>query len=282
MILEKAPAKINLSLDVLKKREDHYHELDMVMTTIDLFDVLQFEVLSEDKIILTCNKPYVPTDERNLCYQVIREMKKAFNIQAGVKVAIKKNIPVAAGLAGGSSDAAATIRAMNLLFNLNLSLEQMLSIGEKIGSDVPFCVYNKTAQAKGRGEIIVPLPKVPHFWVVIAKPRFGVSTKEVFQNVNLDAISHPNVPAMIEAIKHQDYQQIINNLGNALESVTFKLYPEVEALKNKLLQLDVDAVLMSGSGPTVFALTEKERKAKQVVQQLDQRVYECYAVRVLG
>lgn len=282
MIIEKAPAKINLALDVLNKREDYYHNLHMVMTTIDLYDRISFEKLNNDTIILESNKPYLPNDEKNLVFKTASLIKKKYNVKYGLKIHINKNIPVSAGLGGGSSDAAATIRALNRLFKLNLSLNEMIDVGSEIGSDVPFCIYNKTAEVIGRGEIIKPLPKVPKCWIILVKPHFGVSTKEVFDNISMEKISHPDVDSMISAIKTQDYLKMCQVLGNSLESITFELFPKVKEIKQKLEILGVDATLMSGSGPTIFALVRKEQKAKKILHSLDLNKYETYAVRILG
>jgi 4-diphosphocytidyl-2-C-methyl-D-erythritol kinase len=282
MYIEKAPAKINLALNVLNKREDNYHNLHMVMTTVDLYDRLKFEKIEKDEIILTCNIPYVPVDQRNFVFKAAKLIKGKYEIKQGIRIYIQKNIPVAAGLAGGSSDAAATIRAMNKLFRLNMSFEDMVEIGAQVGSDVPFCIYNKTAIAEGRGEILTPLPRAPRCWVILIKPQFGVSTKEVFDNLNINEVEHPNVEAVIQSIQNQDYSQLCSSIGNSLESVTFKLYPEVKEIKEKIMKFGVDAVLMSGSGPTIFALTQKERKAKNIINSLDKNKYQCFAVRLLG
>jgi 4-diphosphocytidyl-2-C-methyl-D-erythritol kinase len=282
MVVEKALAKINLALDVIGKREDHYHDLHMVMTTVDLFDRLSFEKLQNDEIKLSCDKPYVPLDERNFVYKAIQLIKTKYQIKEGVSVNIQKHIPVSAGLAGGSSDAAAAIRAMNQLFNLKMSLEDMIEIGKAVGSDVPFCIYNKTAIAEGRGEILTPLPKPPKCWVVLIKPHFGVSTKEVFQNVVMDKIHHPNVSEVISAVKTSNYKKLIESVGNSLEDVTFELYPEVGELKKQIQRLNPDVTLMSGSGPTIFALALKERNAKRIINSVDKRLYETFAVRILG
>ncbi len=282
MFHEKAPAKINLALDVVGKREDGFHDLNMVMTTIDLYDRLSFDKLNEDKIILNSNKHYLPNDSKNLVYQTVDLMKKTYGIKTGLKIYINKNIPVSAGLAGGSSDAAATIRAMNKMFKLNLNLSKMIEIGKQIGSDVPFCIYNKTAIVKGKGDMITPLSKVPKCWVVLVKPHFGVSTGEVFKNIQMDKIVHPNVEKIIHAVKKQDYHFLCQSIGNALESVTFQLYPEVKVIKEKLKVLGIDATLMSGSGPTVFGFVLKERKAKKIINSIDKNKYETYAVRILG
>ncbi len=282
MIIEKAPAKINLALDVINKRDDGYHNLKMVMTTIDLYDRITFEKIDENKIILNSNKHYLPNDDKNLAYKAAKLIKENYKIDKGIKIYIDKNIPVAAGLAGGSSDAAATIRALNKMFKLEMNLSDMINIGEKIGSDVPFCIYNKTAIAEGRGEILTPIRKVPKCWVVLVKPKFGVSTKEIFGNVNYLDIFHPNVEQVISSLNNQDYYQLCSMIGNSLENVTFKLYPEVQEIKKKLLLLGVDAALMSGSGPTVFGFVKKEKKAKKILNSIDTNKYKVYAVRILG
>lgn len=282
MIIEKAPAKINLALDVINKRKDGFHNLKMVMTTVDLFDRITFEKIDDDKIILNSNKHYLPNDDRNLVYKVVKLIKDIYKIKTGVKIYIDKNIPVAAGLAGGSSDAAATIRALNKMFKLGMNLSDMIKIGEQIGSDVPFCIYNKTAIAEGRGEILTPINKMPKCWVILVKPKFGVSTKEIFDNINYPNLEHPDVDQIILALINQDYHQLCSLIGNSLENVTFNLYPEVKEIKEKLLLLDVDAALMSGSGPTVFGFVKKEKKAKKILNSIDKSKYKVYAVRILG
>jgi len=282
MYIEKAPAKINLTLDIIGKREDNYHDLRMVMTTIDLYDRLLINKIKENQIVLSSNKYFLPNDEKNLVYKAAKIMKNTFNIKTGLNIYIEKNIPIAAGLAGGSSDAAAMIRAINKLFKLNLNLEKMISIGKQIGSDIPFCLYNKTALVEGRGEIITPLPKVAKCWVILVKPNFGVATKDVFSNVDFKKIFHPDVDKMIKAIKLQNYNLICQSIGNSLEQVTFDMYPEVKEIKEKVISLGVDAALMSGSGPTIFGLVLKERKAKKIINSMDKNKYESCAVRILG
>lgn len=282
MITENAFAKINLALDVVSKRSDNYHNLRMVMTTVDLYDRLTFEVLDEDTIVLSSNRYFLPTDERNIVYKTAKLIKDMYAIKAGLKIHIHKSIPVAAGLAGGSTDGASTIKALNELFKLNMDMEKMKEIGKQIGSDVPFCLYGKTALVEGVGDIITPLPEVPRCWVVLVKPRFGVSTKEIFQNVNLETITHPDVDKVVNAIEKNDYYEMCKHAGNSLESVTFRIYPEVESIKQKLLALGVDLALMSGSGPTVYALVRNEQRAKKIKNSFDKKHYEVYAVRIRG
>ncbi|SFJ35326.1 4-(cytidine 5'-diphospho)-2-C-methyl-D-erythritol kinase [Thermoflavimicrobium dichotomicum] len=282
-ISEKAPAKINLTLDVLYKRDDGYHELEMVMTTIDLADRIDLIDLPYNEIRLESSSGLVPQDERNLAYLAAKRLKEKMRIDRGVSIYISKQIPVAAGLAGGSSDAAATLRGLNKLWKLGLSLEELADIGAEIGSDVPFCVYSHTAIAKGRGEILIPLPPPPPCWVVLAKPVHGVSTADIFGQLRVDEIRvHPSTEAMAAAIRSNDFEAICNHLGNVLEPVTMSMYPEVRKIKDKMIQFGADAVLMSGSGPTVFALVKQESRAQRLVNSLKGFCQHVFLVRMLG
>ncbi|GAB7387222.1 4-(cytidine 5'-diphospho)-2-C-methyl-D-erythritol kinase [Bacillaceae bacterium] len=279
----KAPAKINLTLDVLGKRTDGYHEVEMVVTTIDLADRLELTLREDGRITLDCSASYVPTDERNHAYQAAKKMQEHFGVSAGVHIKLEKAIPVAAGLAGGSSDAAAVIKGLNRLWRLGLSTAEMAEIGAMIGSDVPFCIYGGTALARGRGEIVTPLPKIPPCWVVLAKPPIGVSTAEVYRRLNLEAIEkHPNNERMIRAIQASDFAGICRELGNVLENVTFEMHPEVRRMKEQMIRLGGTGVLMSGSGPTVFALVQKESKVHRIYNGLRGFCKDVYAVRTLG
>ncbi|MFC4389304.1 4-(cytidine 5'-diphospho)-2-C-methyl-D-erythritol kinase [Gracilibacillus marinus] len=279
---EKAPAKINLTLDVLYKRPDQYHEIEMIMTTIDLADRIELYVLSDGKIKVESESRFIPNDERNLAYRAAKLLKKRFLVTDGVRIKIDKQIPVAAGLAGGSSDAAATLRGLNRLWKLNLSTEQLAELGAEIGSDVSFCVYNSTALAKGRGEIITELPAPPPCWVVLAKPAQGVSTQSVYQSLNLDKITHPDTNGMLKAIENSDYKNICANLGNVLETVTLPKNPEVMQIKQQMLKSGADAVLMSGSGPTVYGLVKHESRAIRIYNSLRGFCEEVHVVRMLG
>lgn len=281
-ILEKAPAKINLSLDVLHKRQDGYHEVKMVMTTIDLADRIELKLLDEDRITIVSHNRFVPDDHRNLAYKAALLLKKRFGIKQGVAITISKSIPVAAGLAGGSSDAAATLRGLNKLWNLGLTLDELAVLGAEIGSDVSFCVYGGTAIATGRGEKIEHIEAPPHCWVVLAKPEIGVSTADVYQNLKIDQIKHPDVEGMVQAIKSHDYGSICHKLGNVLESVTMKMHPEVAMIKEQMQKFGADAVLMSGSGPTVYGLVQYESRLHRVYNGLRGFCDQVYAVRMLG
>ncbi|MGZ4111043.1 MAG: 4-(cytidine 5'-diphospho)-2-C-methyl-D-erythritol kinase [Tumebacillaceae bacterium] len=279
MWTEKAQAKINLTLDVLHKRPDGYHEVEMVMQTVDLSDHLTFTEWDKDEIVLTCTAPYIPLDERNLVYQAAHLVKRTFGVEKGIRIHIDKRIPVAAGLAGGSSDAAATLRGLNKVWELGQSLDQLAELGAKIGSDVPFCIYGGTAIARGRGEKIEHLPKVCPTWVVLVKPPIAVSTAEVYGRLRADEIEeHPDTAGMVDALVTGDVQQISAKMGNVLEQVTFGMYPEVERIKQQLLKFGAQGALMSGSGPTLFALVERESKATRIynaVRGFSREVYLC-------
>jgi 4-diphosphocytidyl-2-C-methyl-D-erythritol kinase len=281
-VLVKAPAKINLSLDVLYKRPDSFHEVEMIMTTIDLADRVELTLLEENKIHILSHNRYVPDDQRNLAYQAAKLLKDRFNVEKGVEISIEKTIPVAAGLAGGSSDAAATLRGLNKLWNLGLTIDELAVLGSEIGSDVSFCVYGGTALAKGRGEIIEELPAPPTSWVILAKPFIGVSTAEVYRRLELERIEHPNTNEMIKAIKNNDYQSVCKNVGNVLEEVTLNLHPEVAQIKDQMKRFGADAVLMSGSGPTVFGIVQHDSRMHRIYNGLRGFCDQVFAVRMLG
>lgn len=282
-IIEKAPAKINLSLDVLRKRKnDTYHDVEMIMTTIDLADRLELTSLAEDKIEISLESRYVPNDERNLAYKAAKLFKNRFGIKQGVHIKIDKHIPVSAGLGGGSTDAAAVIRGLNKLWSLNLPLSVLGPVVAQCGSDASFSLYGNTAIAKGFGEVIERLPSPPPCWVVLAKPNIGVSTRTIFERVNVNEIRHPNNEALIQALYDQDFQAICNHLGNSLEQITSTLHPEVSRIKKTMKQLGAPGVLMSGTGPTVYGLVQHDNKAKQIYNGMRGFCDEVYLVRLLG
>lgn len=278
----KAPAKINLSLDVLHKRSDGYHEVNMVMTTIDLADRVELTDLYSDTIQIISHNRFVPDDERNLAYQAAKLLKEKLGVRRGVAISITKHIPVAAGLAGGSSDAAATLRGLNKLWGLGLSLDELAEIGAEIGSDVPFCVYGGTAVARGRGEKIEHIPAPPPCWVILAKPTIGVSTADVYRNLQLQSVHHPDVDGMVEAIKEKNYEKICALAGNVLESVTLNMHPEVAQIKEQMKRFGADVSLMSGSGPTVFGLVQHDSRLQRVYNGLRGFCEHVYAVRLIG
>lgn len=282
VLLEKAPAKINLSLDVLNKRDDGYHNVEMVMTTIDLSDRIELYTLEQDEIKVSLESRYVPNDERNLAYKAAKLFKDRYAITEGIHITIKKNIPVSAGLGGGSSDAAAVLRGMNRLWSLEIPLEELGLLGLEIGSDVPFCVRNTTALVKGRGEIVEELPPPPSCWVVLAKPDIGVSTKTIFQHITMENMIHPNTDKIVEALYDGKLAKLYPYLENSLERITFDLYPEVMQIKDRMKALGATNVVMSGSGPTIYSLVTRETKAQKMYNGLRGFCNEVYKVRILG
>ncbi|TVX85142.1 4-(cytidine 5'-diphospho)-2-C-methyl-D-erythritol kinase [Paenibacillus agilis] len=281
-IYEKAPAKINLMLDVLRKREDGFHEVEMVMTMVDLADRLEMEELPRDTIIISSQAGYIPLDEKNLAFQAAKLIKERYDVRKGVYIHLDKHIPVAAGLAGGSSDAAAALRGLNRLWQLNIPQEELLKLGAELGSDVPFCVTGGTAIARGRGEQLEQIINPPQCWVILAKPPINVSTADVYGNFKVDRINkHPSLANMVQAIEQQSFADICTHLGNVLEDVTLPMHPEVLQLKEAMIRLGADGVLMSGSGPTVFGLVSKESKVARIYNGLRGFCKEVYAVRML-
>lgn len=281
-VLEKAPAKINLSLDVLHKRPDGYHEVEMVMTMVDLADRLEMRELPRDTIMISSQAGYIPLDEKNLAFQAAKLVKDRYRVTQGVYIHLDKKIPVAAGLAGGSSDAAAALRGLNRLWNLGMTREEMMELGAELGSDVPFCVSGGTAIARGRGERLTPIASPPSCWVVLAKPPLNVSTADVYGKLRAAEIKrHPDTAKLLEAIDARDFAGMCAGLGNVLEEVTLSLYPEVRQLRECMERLGADGVLMSGSGPTVFGLVEKEGKAERIYNGLRGFCKDVYAVRLL-
>lgn len=281
MHYETAPAKINLTLDTLYKRDDGFHEVSMVMTTIDLNDNLSFEKRTDRRIIIHSEHQFVPTDRRNLAYQAAQLMMRRYKIKTGVTITIDKHIPIAAGLAGGSADAAATFRGMNALYELGLELSELAEISSELGSDIPFCVYGGTALATGRGEIIERLPKPPHAWVILAKPGISVSTKTIYSALK-PGKNKPQSEMMKQAIINNDYEQILGTLKNDLEEVTVKRYPQVKKLLSNMKESGSEGALMSGSGPTVFGIVRKERQGILLYNAMKGCCAEVYRVRLLG
>lgn len=279
--MEKAPAKINLGLDILGKRPDGLHELAMVMASIDLADRLYLEEIPEDRIIIETNKAFLPTDKKNHVYEALELVKERFEIKKGLRVKIHKEIPVAAGLGGGSTDSAAALRAVNRLWDLGLSIEEIASLGAEVGSDVPYCVYGQTSLVEGFGEKVTPIAPMPQCWVVVVKPRMSVSTRTIFAQIVMEDLYHPDIAALVSAIEANDYQKMTENLGNSMEVVTIRKHPVIQQLKDRMLKYGADAAMMSGSGPTVYALCHKYSRTKHVFNALKGFCEEVYLVRTL-
>lgn len=282
-VYERAPAKINLLLDVLRKRKDGYHDVEMVMTMVDLADRLEMEELPRDTIIISSQEGYIPLDEKNLAFQAAKLIKERYEVKQGVYIHLDKKIPMAAGLAGGSSDAAATLRGLNRLWELGIPDEELQVLGAELGSDVPFCITGGTAIARGRGQELEMIEQPPQCWVVLARPPIHVSTADVYGRLRVNQITvHPSVDDMLKAIRSQSFQGICESLGNVLEEVTLPLHMEVQQLKEAMIRLGAEGVLMSGSGPTVFGLISKELKIARIYNGLRGFCKEVYAVRMRG
>ncbi|MEY8516398.1 4-(cytidine 5'-diphospho)-2-C-methyl-D-erythritol kinase [Lachnospiraceae bacterium 29-84] len=270
----KAYAKINLGLDVLRRREDGYHEVKMVMQTIGLYDKILLRKSKRPGIQVKTNLFYLPENENNLVYKAAKILMDEFGVQSGVSIELKKHIPVAAGMAGGSSDAAAVLYGMNRMFRFGLSKAGLMERGVRIGADVPYCILRKTALAEGIGEKLTPLPPMPRCQVLIAKPAVSVSTKYVYENLMLtEDTLHPDMDALVAGIKAGDLKQMASHMGNLLESVTIKRYPIIAQLKEEMIRAGALQAMMSGSGPTVFGLFDDEPMAKQAYQKLTELGY---------
>lgn len=256
----KARAKINLGLDVLGKREDGYHEVRMVMQTIGIYDRLILTKIPEEEIRITSNLAFLPVNENNLIYKAIKLLKDEYHFPGGVSVDLNKFIPVAAGMAGGSTDAASTMFGVNRLFGLNLSMGKMMELGVRLGADVPYCVMRGTALAEGIGEKLTRITPVPHMWILIAKPQINVSTRLVYEQLDMGGIQkHPDIDGIIRAIEAQDVVRIAQSMGNVPENVTVPLYPVIETIKQDMLSHGAINAMMSGSGPTVFGIFPDEQ-----------------------
>ena len=265
----RAYAKINLGLDVLRRREDGYHDVKMIMQTIQMYDMLEMEKSEKPGIHLTTNLSYIPVNENNLVYKAAKLLMNQYGIEEGITINLNKFIPVAAGMAGGSSDAAATLVGVNKMFQLGLTRQQLMELGVKIGADVPYCVMRGTALAEGIGEKLTVLPPMPPCYVLIGKPGISVSTKFVYTNLNLGPDTHhPDIDGMIQALEKGDLYGITDRMENVLEKVTIPEYPVIETIKNHMKAHGAVNAMMSGSGPTVFGIFDDKEKAEYACEKL--------------
>lgn len=265
----KALAKVNLGLDVLGRREDGYHEIRMIMQTIHLYDQLEITRTADPGISIETNLDFLPVNENNLVYKAAKLMKDTYGIHEGVHVVLNKHIPVAAGLAGGSTDAAAVMYGMNELFRLREKRQKLMELGVKIGADVPYCLMRGTALAEGIGEKLKSLPPAPKCPVLIAKPGISVSTKFVYEHLKLDEHTrHPDIDAQLRAIYAKDLRALAGNMGNLLETVTIREYPVIQEIKEHMKENGSVNAMMSGSGPTVFGLFEDEETARRAYEAM--------------
>ena len=262
-------AQINLALDVLGRRQDGYHEVRMIMQTVGLHDRIDLYRTSEPGIRIETNLFYLPTNEQNLAYRAAKLLMDEFSITDGVSVKLDKRIPVAAGMAGGSTDAAAMLIGVNRLFSLGLTKRQLMERGVQIGADAPYCIMRGTALAEGIGEALSPLPPMVKCPVLIAKPSISVSTKFVYQNLKLDDTTiHPDIDRLIDDIKAKNLHDIAAHMGNVLETVTIPNYPVIDEIKKHMLSNGAVGAMMSGSGPTVFGLFDDEDTAKKAYKAM--------------
>lgn len=267
----KAYGKINLALDVLRRREDGYHDVRMIMQTVGIYDQVELQLKQEPGITVETNLSYLPVNENNLVYQAADLLMKEFNVEQGLHISLRKFLPVAAGMAGGSSDAAAVLFGVNKMFQLGLSREELMDRGVKIGADVPYCILRGTALSEGIGEKLTPLPPMPQCQVVIAKPGISVSTKYVYENLHANELrpeQHPDIDGMVEAIRSQNLHQVASKFGNVLELVTAEKYPVIQEIKDVMREYGAVNALMSGSGPTVFGLFMNPKAAQDAYEEL--------------
>lgn len=265
----RALAKINLGLDVVRKREDGYHEVRMIMQTINMYDKLELVVRETPGIRIKTNLSSVPSDENNLVYKAAKLLMDEFHITKGLNIRLEKHIPVAAGMAGGSSDAAATMVGVNQLFHLGLSTADLMERGVKIGADVPYCIMGGTALAEGIGEVLSPLPPMPDCYILIAKPPVGVSTAFVYGNLRANELEHhPDIDGMIQSLKDDSITDLCGKMENVLETVTIPAYPVIDEIKKLMTDCGADGAMMSGSGPTVFGIFSNKECAKKAMEKV--------------
>ena len=268
----KALAKINLGLDVLGKRENGYHDVRMIMQSIYLYDEVKIEKKDTPEIEVVSNLNFLPTGEDNIAYKAARLLQEEFKISDGVKITLKKHIPVAAGLAGGSSNAAAVLFGMNRMFRLGLSQKSLMERGVKLGADVPYCIMRGTVLAEGIGEELHKLPAMPKCTVLIAKPPVSVSTKTVYEALDSKEITeHPDIDGIIEGLERQDLKKIAGCMGNVLEDVTIPMHPVIDEIKQVMKDCGALGAMMSGSGPTVFGLFESRAGARDAQRRIREK-----------
>lgn len=271
-ISRKAYAKINIGLDVLRRKENGYHELKMIMQTVDICDDLSFERTAQPGIVIQSDNEELPVDGSNLIYKAADLLMREKQITEGVKITLTKRIPIAAGMAGGSSDAAATMHGVNELFGMGYSIQELQELGIKLGADIPYCLVGGTMLSEGIGEILTPLPAPPDCFLVVAKPDINVSTAFVYGNLHADRLTyHPDIDGMAMALRTGSLRGITDRLGNVLETVTIKEYPIIEEIKELLRTMGAENALMSGSGPSVFGIFTERKAAEAAARAVEDR-----------
>lgn len=274
-------AKINLTLDVLSKRPDGYHNVEMIMQTVSLYDLILVDK-TEKNISISTNLKYLPVNEKNIAYKAALEFFKYTCITGGCKIMIHKNIPVAAGLAGGSGNAAAVLCSLDKLYNTNLSSDELMNIASKLGADVPYCIMGGTALATGIGEILTPLPSIPKCNILMVKPPISVSTAAIYEAIDTAEIDkRPNTNAMIDALAQKDLKSVAQNLSNVMGNVTETMHPIVKGIRRKMLMNGALGAVMSGSGPTVFGIFPDYETAKKSHDSFYYQFKEVYLVSAI-
>jgi len=276
LIKLKAKAKVNFSLDVIRKRSDGYHEVRMIMQTIELHDTVFIEAVKEG-IEVVCSSRFIPSGGENIAYKAAGLLVSEYGIKSGVSIRIDKRIPVAAGLAGGSADAAAVFLGMNRLFSLGLSEDRLMALGKRIGADVPFCIKGGTMLAEGIGEVLTELAPIPQLNIVLIKPAIGVSTAWAYRKFDMEMVSeHPDTEGLLKAVCAGNVDFLANNMRNVLETVTLREYPIVKEAKDRLMMLGAVGSMMSGSGPTVFGIFKDKQAAECALKGAYDKRWECF------
>lgn len=266
-ITVKAYAKINLGLDVLRKRPDGYHDVNMIMQTVSLYDTINIRKTRFQSVTIRSNLYYLPTDQRNLVYKAVELFRENYPVRSGLSISINKRIPVAAGLAGGSADAAAALKGLNQLYQTGLSLEELMALGVRLGADVPYCLLMGTALAGGIGEILQPINPMPDCHILLVKPDVSVSTKHVYESLRLNEKTiHPDIPAMLDALREGNLYKLTLLMKNLLETVTITEHPIIQEIKDIMKEKQALTSLMSGSGPTVFGIFDTHLKAEKAAK----------------
>lgn len=265
----KALGKINLGLDVLGRRPNGYHDVRMVMQTVYLYDQILLEKTDKEGISLKTNLFYLPVNENNLAYRAAKMLIDEFTIKEGVHISLEKHIPVAAGMAGGSSNAAAVLYGMNRLFQLGLTDQELMERGVKLGADVPYCIMRGTVLAEGIGEELTPLPAMPKCHVLLAKPPISVSTQKVYEKLDAQEVTkHPDIDGILLGLQTGDLKKITSSMGNVLENVTITEYPQIERIKDVMKEEGALNAMMSGSGPTVFGIYDAKMLARRAAARI--------------
>lgn len=277
----KAYGKINIALDVIGLRKDGYHLLKTIMQSIELHDIVNVTP-NDNGINIDCTAKYVPNDNKNIAYKAAEIFIKTYNLKGGVDIHITKNIPVSAGLAGGSTDAAAVLKCMRKIYKPDITDKELINIGAKVGADVPFCIKGGTAVCEGIGEVITPIRSFKDKILILVKPNFGVSTKQVFKKIDdIKYYNHPNVDKLVEAINNRDYKFVNDNMANVLENVVLKEYPIIDKIKTQIMNLGALGCLMTGSGPTVFGFFKDNNSARICYNKLKKYYKQVFITRTI-